>query len=459
MTFEDFILRWMPGNIALVVRFIPELLLYGLAFYICGSKLLRGETLKKTPIDLLLVAFIFATAVSIIINGAAIKGSIINLRTIWRYLSVFYIVVNINISNSELSKLLSGLKKILFIQALISSIQYFLPPSFNQAFFAPQDFEVEGFKYPSHAAAGTLKVGATAGTFSSSAVLASLLLVAACIFFAESYISGNSLIPDIAYLKQLGFTFFGIFASKKRAALVIFLLIPLVLFHSYNRPKKLLSFIWLYAALGLVCSVLVLMFGSGPSFSSSASVREEAIPATEYILQLFSPDYWEASNESARGWFVRVIHNAILSTQSWFGFGPDFDNTQRAISDTLSTARDIDKLKRDERVFDDSFWAASVAYFGIIGTAIYAFILKRLYDTARWLCRYGEKPEYKVLGGTFTTLLAVTVLYAFVERVVRLRTFSFYFWLLAGLVVNMFHVQVNEFKNHRTHKEIEIAER
>ena len=134
-------------------------------------------------------------------------------------------------------------------------------------------------------------------------------------------------------------------------------------------------------------------------------------------MQIFSPDYWEASNENARGWFVSTISHAILSTQSWFGFGPDFDHTQKAIRATLSTAVDIAKLERDEDVFDDSFWAAFVAYFGIIGTTIYGFILKRLNDTARWLCRYTSDPTYKVLGGTFVTLLITTVLYTFVERI------------------------------------------
>ena len=183
--FEEFILRWLPGSIPVLLRFVPELILYGLAFYICGSKLLRGEPLRKTPIDFLLVIFFLSTFVSIIINGSTIIGSITNLRTIWRYLSVFYIVVNIDISKLELLKLINSLKWIMFVQACIGSIQYFLPASFNQAFFAPKGFEIGDYETESHAADGSLKIGATAGTFSDSAVLSAFLLVGMWLIFCQ----------------------------------------------------------------------------------------------------------------------------------------------------------------------------------------------------------------------------------------------------------------------------------
>ncbi|MEL6844870.1 MAG: hypothetical protein AAFP02_16805, partial [Bacteroidota bacterium] len=116
------------------------------------------------------------------------------------------------------------------------------------------------------------------------------------------------------------------------------------------------------------------------------------------------------------------------------------------IKGTLTTGADIDKIERDAGVFDDSFWFAFLAYFGVIGTAIYGFILKRLYDAGKWLARVSSEPEYRILGATFGTLVVVTVLYTFVERTFRLRAFSFYFWLFAGLVVNMCHLKIAEIK-------------
>ena len=448
--FEEFFLRWLPIKLAVALRFVPEFILYGLLVYVCGSRLLRGHSLRKTPVDFWIAAFFTATAISMVLNGSPLLGSIINLRTIWRYLSVFYIVVNLDISFVELRRLLTGLKIVVLLQGLIGSLQYFLPASFNQAFFAPRGFEIGDYEGKSLAAEeGGLKVGATAGTFSDSAVLSAFLLVGFSLFLSGAFAVGNGLLPSLPDIGSLGAIMFGIFASKKRAALAIALITPLIVLYVLNRKRAAVNLAWMYGGLGLIGVLAIAAFvGSVESFSG-ADDRQKSIDLSTYFLQVFSPDYWRQSNEEARGWFMQTIMHGIFSTKSWFGFGPDFDHTQKALRDTLSTATDMAKLERDAPVFDDSLWFAFVAYFGIIGTAIYGFMLKRLYDSASWLARVSSRPELKTLGATFGTLILVTVLYTFVERIFRLRAFSFYFWLMAGLVVNMCHVKMAEIEHRR----------
>lgn len=447
--FEEFFLRWLPGIVPVALRFVPELILYGLLVWVCGIRLLRGRSLRSTPIDYLLVAFAVSTAISMMLNDSPLVGSIINLRTIWRYLSVFYIVVNLDISLPDVKRMLTGLKVVMLIQGIIGSIQYFLPASFNQAFFAPREFEIGTYKGESMAASGDLKVGATAGTFSDSAVLSAFLLVGLSLFLSGIYATSGGLIPNLPDIGSLGAIMFGIFASKKRAALAIALITPLLVFYVYRRRKDLLNVTWLYGGMALFAVIAIIAVGGAVESFSGADDRQKSIDLGTYFLQVFSPEYWRQSNEEARGWFMHTILNGVFSTHSWFGFGPDFWFTQIAIEDTLRRAPDIAKLKRDYGVFDDGFWFAFVAYFGIVGTLIYGFIIKRLYDAARWLTRVSTEPELRTLGATFATLIFVTVLYTFVERIFRLRAFSFYFWLLAGLVVNMCHVKMAEIKHSR----------
>ncbi len=449
--FEEFFLRWLPSSLAVLLRFVPELILYALVGKICGSKLLRGEPLRKTPIDLLVVAFFVATAISVVINDSSIKGSIVNLRTIWRYLSVFYIAVNIDFSIGDLKKLLTGLKAVMIAQGVIGSLQYFLPASFNQAFFAPKGFEIGNYKGASNASeAGGLKVGATAGTFSDPAILSAFMLIGLALFFGSAYVNGGSLLPHWMELRNMGALLFATFATKKRAALVLAILVPLITLYVYGKRKKLAELSWVYGVVALLGLILIMGLGSTGSTSfSGVDEREQAVDLSTYFLQLFSSDYWQHSNETARGWFTGTILNALLSTHSWFGFGPDAWHTLNAIEDTLTTGADIEKLQRDADVFDDGFWFAFMAYFGIVGTVIYGFILKRLYDAGKWLARVSVEPQYKTLGATFATLVVVTVLYTFAERIFRLRAFSFYFWLLAGLVINACHVKMAAIKHER----------
>jgi hypothetical protein len=457
--FEEFFLRWLPGMIPVVLRFVPEFILYGLVVWVCCSRLVRGHALRKTPIDMLLAAFFLATAVSIVLNGSPLLGSLLNLRTIWRYLSVFYIVVNLDISPRHLKKMLTGLKAVILIQGIIGSLQYFLPASFNQAFFAPKGFEIGDYKGDSLAEEGNLKVGATAGTFSDSAVLSAFLLVGLSLFLSNIYALNGSLMPNLADMGGLGSLLFAIFASKKRAALAIALLVPLLVLYMFNQKRTLINVVWLYGGAALTLVIAVVALGGAVESFSGADDRQKSIDLGTYFLQVFSPDYWQQSNEEARGWFMQTIVSSIFSTQSWFGFGPDFDHTQKAIRETLNSAADMAKLKRDGSVFDDGFWFAFFAYFGVVGTFIYGFILKRLYDCAKWLTRVSSEPELRTLGATFATLIFVTVMYTFVERIFRLRAFSFYFWLLAGLVVNMCHMKMAAIKqSHREQPNPDVSQ-
>jgi len=448
--FEEFFLRWLPNPAAVALRFVPEFILYILLFQVCGLKLLRGQPLKRTPIDWIVLAFFVTTAVSMVINDSSIKGSIVNMRTIWRYLSVFYVVVNIEVSRLDLKRLLSGLKVVMIAQGLLGSIQYFLPDSFNRAFFAPKGFSIGNYEGGSNAAeAGGVKVGATSGTFSDPAILSAFMLIGLALFFGTAYVSGGTLLPSFKDWGGIGTLMFAIFSTKKRAALALALLIPPLIIYVYGRSKRLVNMGWFYGVVALVGVIAILAVGAASSSMSGVDEREQSVNLGDYFLQVFTPEYWENSNETARGWFTSTILHAVLSTRSWFGFGPDAWHTLNAIETTITRGEDRDKLWRDAGVFDDGFWFAFIAYFGFIGTAIYVYMLKRLYDAGKWLTRVSTEPEYRTLGSTFATLIIITILYTFVERIFRLRAFSFYFWLLAGLVVNACHLKMAAIKQSR----------
>ena len=448
--FEEFFLRWLPSPVAVALRFIPEFILYVLLFQVCGLKLLRGQPLKRTPIDWVVFAFLVATAISMIINDSSIIQSVLNMRTIWRYIAVFYVVVNIDVARADLKRLLSGLRIVMIAQGIIGSVQYFLPESFNRAVFAPKGFSIGGYEGGSNAAEqGGVKIGATYGTFSDPAILSAFMLVGLTLFFGTAYVGGGTLLPSLKEWGGIGSLLFATFATKKRAALALGLLIPPLVVYIYGRSRRLVNMGWFYGVVALVGVITILAVGAASSSMSGVDEREQSVSLADYFLQVFSADYWENSNEAARGWFMNVIMHAIISTRSWFGFGPDAWGTLNSIEATLSDGNDMDKLWRDAGVFDDGFWFAFIAYFGFVGTAIYVFMLKRLYDAGKWLARVSAEPEYRTLGATFATLVIITLLYTFVERTFRLRAFSFYFWLLAGLTVNACHIKMAEMKQSR----------
>ena len=86
--------------------------------------------------------------------------------------------------------------------------------------------------------------------------------------------------------------------------------------------------------------------------------------------------------------------------------------------------------------FEDVYWAAALAYYGLSGLILLWIIGGKLFLLARRVAASAntwiEKTDAQILG----MLVLITFLLSFVERVPELAIMSFIFWLYAGLVTN-----------------------
>lgn len=435
--FEEFIIKWL-GPLSGLARFLPELVLYGLMGKILVHRFLK-RSLKPTPIDMLLVLFGLSTLISIAVNDSSLKQSLLSLRSLWRYISVFYIVVNINVSVSNLSRLIKGIAVVGIVQSVLASLQFFMPNSILRV-FAPKGVQIGGYSRTSHAEAGTTKVGAVFGLFAAPAALSAFLLIIFVILLTYLFAPPGVFLARWQELSSLGVTLFGIFATKKRAALFVALLLPLCVLILYRRSRGIAKTVWVYAALSVSAMILTSLLGASfdTSFESSTA-RSESIDVGSYLLQVFDPNYWEESSEAARGWVFNTVIHSLRESGSWFGFGPDLYNTRKIIADVLVDGRDRAKIIAMGPV-EDTYWMMMLAYFGVVGMSIYIAIIWRLFRASRWLVKFSSEPEHRRLGVIFCSIVICTILYNFIERILQIRGFSLYFWLFAGLVVNAYNL-------------------
>jgi len=439
--FEEFIIKWL-GPLASVARFIPEVVLYGLMAQILLDRF-RNRTLKRTPIDILLLFFAVSTLISIFINDSSIKSSVINMRALWRYLSIFYVVVNINISTSQLSLLIKGIATVGVVQAVLSALQIFMPGGLLKL-FAPKGVNIGGYARVSNAAAGNVKVGAVFGTFSAPAALSAFLLFLLIILTTYLFTAPGLIMGYTQQLLSIAATAIGVFGTKKRAAWILAALIPVIVLFFCRKSKGVVKAIWLYLAITLATVMVTSFLGS--SFDTSFAgrdARQESIDTASYVLQLFDPNYWDESSEASRGWVINTVVSTLIKSGSWFGFGPDLFNTRQLIADVLVDGSDRVKIINMGPV-EDTYWVIMLAYFGIVGMGIYMAMLWRLFRTGSWLAKHSPNPEYKRLGVVFCSLVVLTILYNFIERIMQIRGFSLYFWLFAGLVVNAYRVHQSQ---------------
>jgi len=434
--FEDLIVAWLPlpGSIQTGLRFVPELIIYAIFIQVVGQRLITGKGWQKSIIDPLILVLAIATTISIFLNHSRLFPSLANLRSIWRYLALYYALVNLSLSQSQIVQLLKIIKVVGLIQAAIASLQFFLPGKLKIAF-----------------AAGNCEKGAikkaSCGTFLDSANLSGFLLLAIGVVVSIIYANCHYLVPPLKDVFGLGIYYFGMFASKKRAALIMSLLLIVLTFSFLKRFRNIRLFLWVLSALAIAV-VFIYPLLSLDLDIGQREIGEEVPNITSYFLSVFSPEYWEHTLSASRGWVVTKVFQTMWESSSWFGFGPDHETLISNMGQFL-TSDEVKKLVRDADVFDDPYWFAYMGYFGVVGLLINWLILLRLFRTGRELLRITTVKDYQVLAISFCSIIVVAFFYSFVERVFKLRHFSFYFWLLAGLVVNVYQAQMYEVTNRK----------
>ena len=440
---EDFIVAWLPvpNAVQTGIRFIPEIILYAILARTLWYRIESGKGLRKTPIDILVAGFFIASFVSIVVNQANLFGSINELRFNWRYLAIYYTLVHIEISTDQLATILRNLKVIGVIQAGLATVQIFMPTQMKIAIAAGNCDKAD------------LK-GASCGTFLDSALLSGFLLIMIAIHCAEMWTRSNTLVPTVHEAASLLLLYAGVFASKKRIALMVAIVLPIATLY-FLRKRKALTRIVLGALAIAVVAMLILptMTIGGISQAEEGTSR---LDLTSYFAAIFAPEYWQHTLSASRGWFAVTTVQAVTALGKWFGFGPEPHSVLEGMKAFLTHSDDIAKLERDIDAFEDPYWFAVLAYFGVAGVILYWLILYRLYQASRWLIRAASSRAERSLGVMFCTITAVSFFYSFSERLFKLRPFSFYFWLLAGLMMSMCYARSQAM--HRERRALQVSE-
>ena len=142
VAFEEFILKFLPVSDAAYsyLRFFGEMLIYVAFGKLVIHKLYRGIPFVKTAIDLPIIGFYSVVLLSMLVNGSPLIGSLYNIRPFARYIVLFYLVANSNLSERQIRTFLRIILGVGIFQiaAGVSSvggrtrcIQFLLTPPIN----------------------------------------------------------------------------------------------------------------------------------------------------------------------------------------------------------------------------------------------------------------------------------------------------------------------------------------
>jgi hypothetical protein len=430
--FEDFMLKWLPvsDTVLTVLRLGSEGVLYGLLLIVVVNRLLKGNAIQKTPVDSFLLAFIVFAGVSIVLNRAPLLGSIINMRVLVRYITIYYVIVNLHLTRKHIQQLLFFILFIAFGESLLAIFQHFIGVS---EFWYPRQSEVEVAGYQKTYAILTrgIEEGASIGTFGHSVAMGLYLLIAEVLILGQVLVSweGGYTKKQMLLLAIGALIFVAIFFSYSRGLMLsACVALPMILF-CLKRRRSL--FVCLCFG-GFAVYVLVgigLIAGGGQS--GFVDVKRAYVNPVENLTMLFTSEYFEQTS-SGRQWILTEVSKAILKSGNLIGFSPDEETARAKI--VASSGGTLNKLL-SYQAFEDVFWVAMLAYYGFIGLGLFILILLRIYRAAIWVVRNSLYRIDRVVSVTASVLILIVLPMTFIIKTFEFRHFSFYFWLISGLVM------------------------
>ncbi len=433
--FEVILLKFLPvsDSVYSFLRFSVEIIIYAIAGILFARYLSSKKIPGGTSIDRPLIFFILYSLLITVINQAPILQSLIGIRTLLRYLPLMYIIAFVNFDESMPRKILNAIIFVAGIQSVLAIFQHYAGIA---DFWYPRasDLEIGGkqtsFRLLASGFGGGREIGTGIGTFGDSVFLALFLVIAFAVTF--SALQKKIYIPrfnKIAFNCILLFIIIALFFTYSRGSVLIALFsIPVILFISGGKKKTLI-----YLTTGLILVSPIIIFGIFSKENSDTYVN----PKLKYtdplanIATVFNSSYVDKTMQFSRGAVLTEIGGYLVSSFKLIGYSPAQEFAlEKASTKLFGSNMPVNNLP----IINDVYWVAFIIYYGLIGLAIFFYILYKIFKAALFVYRNSPDPYFRIFALAMVAIIIIAIPYSLILRTFVFRSFSFYFWLIAGLV-------------------------
>lgn len=432
LPFEPFILKWVPSDLFVYAKYSSELIIY-LLVAVTLWKVLTGDlTLKRTPIDIPFVLFIFALIATVVINFLPIMPAVLGARQILRFILLFFTTVYLSPTKAWAKAVLTGLGIILLVQVCLGGAQAVIGERID-AFFLPGELRTAGeiqltagtvqFWDPGQRVFGTMGRYDQLGTF-----MAFVMLILVAVIYERSAPEKDRIwlwLLLLASLPILALTY-------SRSAWFGFLLGFLFIGAVIKRDKRVI------AAAILIPSLLLAYVGvTGLVVRELVDVSDQSI--TNRFFEAFSTERWagEYHGLGRLYWIVQTVA-IVVPASPIFGHGPGTygGGAVAALGDT----KVYDELSLPFGVYGtdgyiDNNWFSLWGETGTLGLGIYLWIYIGLFLACMHVYRNATDPEVKALALGVSAAMIAVALNAFLGTFLEVRTLAPYLWVMGGVVV------------------------
>lgn len=423
MPFEPILLKLLPlgRSGVIVMQFAAEFATYLALGMLVLGRLQRGEPWRRTPLDVPLLVFVVIAMVSVLVNRPPLLGSALNVRSLLRYAAVFYLVAQLDVSPRQGRTLLRLVLVVGAAQWLAGLAQWVGGTPVKQLMLPAQvDLQVGGVSRGLIMLDRGREIGSVFGTFEDTIYFGLFLLVVLCV------VLGRLGRLRLWHLLPVGLLLGGIAYSYSRAALVGAVFVVIVYLWARGGLRWLLA----AGATALAAALLVLVVGTfvNQGYQHPRKTEQSVLANMTGFLSL---DYFERAKKQRLGSLLGVAPTALLSAPA-VGYGPNELHT----IDRLNHAAPSYLYKQlDKGGFEDVYWVALLSYYGLLGTAAFAWVLWRMGHLGGTLMHTAADPATRWAAGATLLLVASAPVLMLFMRVPEFRIYSFFLWLLPGVTL------------------------
>ncbi|MDE0553934.1 MAG: hypothetical protein OXI24_06960 [Candidatus Poribacteria bacterium] len=428
VAFEEFILKFLPVSdvIYSYLRFFGEMLIYVAFGKLVIHKLYRGIPFVKTAIDLPVLGFYSVVLLSMLVNGSPLIGSLYNIRPFARYIVLFYLVANSNLSERHIRTFLRIILGVGILQVGAGIIQWAGgPAAFN--FFLPREtaLTIGGFTKEYRLLELGREIGSVYGTLGDTVIYGVFMILVLVIYLSR--------IRRLEYLNLLGaaILFFFIARSYSRAATFSGLLAGGAWFYFQYGWKKTLQ---LALSIAIVFGILLAIVN--PFNLEYINPRKARVGLIGNVTGVFSGSYVRVAQKQRLGALIGNVPT-VLVNKPILGYGADQNTTIERLN---SSQRSFLLKILSKNGFKDVYWVAILCFYGLLGLGFFALIFYRLFRAALDLYKRSVRTPLatsrltRQISIIMLCLVAVTAFLLFFNRTLEFRGYGFYFWLCAGLM-------------------------
>ncbi len=432
LPFESFVLKFIPDNLYVFVRFFSEGLIYLIAFIVLWEWLSGRLSIKKTTLDTPFVLFVVTLVASALIHFVPVPIALLGLRQILRFMVVFFLVVYLKPSKAYVKRVTVALFFILIIQSGIGIAQSMVGEPLDRFLISSESRSlgeltltggVEQFWDPGS------RVFATLGRYDRLGNFLYIFLLLASGFLFTLTARTKKLEPILWWVFILGIPALVLTYSRSSwfGFLFGFLFIGLVM----KRDKKVFA--------GLIASILIVLGYLAVSGLTVGLIAEQpGQTLSERFFESFSYTRWRGEYEGLGRvfWYVHTPLN-VVSASPIFGWGPgQFGGGAVGV---LHNTRVYEALGLPFGVFGtegfiDNSWFSIWGEAGTLGLFFFFWLYIALFRRSLMTYHRSRDPSIQGLAIGFAAVMIAVAFNGFTSTVFEIRTVAFYVWMYGGFV-------------------------